>query len=331
MKTFYIFDHFLLPTPYNHRFFVEKFARGFLFCDYEVKVVQKISDIQEPGFVMITNHPFYFSFGGRSQRKSLWRSFFVRLETFSITAGLWHLFQKVQFSIIKKLAKQIAGKHTTLVAWCWNEQEAFFKNNNIPVIFTGEFFFKEPLLAGHKTWQKFYLSAPNAFPIKFSADIDPSEIGNITAPKDIFLSYVGNRSYKPDWYGVFSADRQNKIVPTPPYISESERLDIYKRSKINLGLHAEDNIKNGVVVERVFEALAFGAVCITDNPAAHEATAGAAVVVSDLAALKRTVDDLKDETKRLALVEKGLAFAKQQGTYYARAKELIKLAEKLSV
>jgi len=143
--------------------------------------------------------------------------------------------------------------------------------HHIPVILTGEYHSGEPT-PSHKAWYDYYHSHESALPIKFAADINPASVGTSLPNKDIPVSFVGNQTYKPDWQREYKNNPTCLIIGTPPYISEADRVDIYRRSKINLGLHSEENIINLVVVERVFEAIAYGAICLTDNPSALKET-----------------------------------------------------------
>ncbi len=199
MKTFYIFDHPLLPTPYNHRFFVEKFARGFLYHGFEVKVVKDIKDIDASGFVMISKHNFYHHFGNGSKEKSLLKNVFIAIERLDIT-GLFNKFCKhLQFRTVKSLSGHLKGKDITLIAWFWDEEADFISGLGVPTIFTGEYFYGEPVSPRHKRWYEFYSSRNDALPIRFSADLDPKSVGS-SENKKFSVSYVGNSSYKPDWY-----------------------------------------------------------------------------------------------------------------------------------
>lgn len=330
MKTFYIFDNFFLPTPYNHRFFVEKFASGFKSHGFEVKVVNHVDEIKEDGFVMISNHPFYYSLGNKGKHKSLVRNLFLGLEKFDPLKLLPAVARLFQRRTIGKLAAGIKGKDQVLIAWFWHNEEDFFNSLGVPVIFTGEYLYGMPEEDYHRNWHKFYHSRKNALPIKFSAKIDPSQVGEGCNNTAIAISYVGNRQYKPDWYRLFQTRHDCRIVPTLPYISEEERLNIYKNSQISLGLHSEDNIRSKVVVERIFEALAYGALCFTDNPNAVEATQGCAIFIKDKEQLLALVDEyLGGEGKRMALRQRGFEFIRNQGTNFHRAKEFIELKERI--
>lgn len=322
MKTFYIFDNFFLPTPYNHRFFVEKFARGFGYSGFDVKIVKRIKDIKEPGFVMLSTHPFFYSFGNRCRNRNiLLLPSLVLCKVFPFLKKLLLASHKI---LIRKLSKSLKGKEIAIIAWFWFREEKFFNGLGVPVIFTGEYFYGVPEIDYHKAWREFYMSRGNAIPIIFSADVDPKNIGN-GCTNDLYdVAFVGNKGYKSDWYSIFKNREHSAIFPTPPFIGESERLDIYKKSKIVLGFHAKDNIRNKVVVERVFESLAYGAVCLADTPYAVEATDNCAVFVGSKEELERVTDDyLSDNEMVRKKREAGFRFAREKGTYYRQAMKFI--------
>ncbi len=326
-KTFYILDHFFLPTPRNHGFFVTKFSQGFQYHGYLVKRVKTLAEIQEPGFVMISNHSFYQGLVGR--RYDWLERLLVRLTSTFWGRPIDRFAARQKFRVIDQLGRRIRGRKIILLAWFWHEHDSFFLDRQLPVIFTGEYFFGEPS-PSHKSWYNYYLSRPNARPIKFAADIDPEKIGLNLPNKDIAVSFIGNKSYKPEWLATLCATPHCRLVPTPPYIPEADRIDIYRRSRISLGLHSVENIANRVVVERVFEAIAYGAICLTDNPAASGATDGQAIFVPDLAALQDKIKYFSSNPAALAEQRVGgLLWARANGTYAHEAKGFIALSKQL--
>ncbi len=323
MKTFYIMDSFILPHAANHLFFVKKFANGFKYNGYKIKIISNIKEVKDPGFVMISNHSIYQSFGGKNKKGNILRlipDLIMRIDILNFFDYLSKLIQKYY---IKKLGKMAVKHKVTILAWSWEKDKEFFDKNNIPVIFVGEYHFGVPYTA--KSWYTFSKNNKNVFPIQFAADIDPKNIKRYDK-KDIILSYVGNRSYETNIYSKFIGKDNYKIVPTPPYISEDERIDIYKRSKFSLGFHSQSNIRNKVVTERVFEALAYGCICLTDNPSAVKATDGNAIFIKSADEINTVIKNLMNNKKRyLELVDNGYKFAIMKGNYMFIASELIKL------
>ncbi|MGC8621903.1 MAG: glycosyltransferase family protein [Caldisphaera sp.] len=332
MKTFYIYDSVTLPTGYNHRFFVEKFAKGFTYHGYNVKVVNKPEQIKNSGFVMLADHPFYYSFGTRNNRNGN-KLFYIPSAIDKINKKikiLTKLNDWIQARSIENLARCIKNKEVTLIAWFRHPQNEFIEDLGIPTIYTGEYFYAKPSSEKQLSWYNFYKKNKNALPIEFAADIDPNKIGQGCKNKRYIVSYVGNKSYKPYLYNVFLNKKNCSINPTPPYITESRRIKIYKNSLISLGFHANINIKNAIVNERVFEALAYGAICITDNKYAVKATDGLAILVHDKSELIEKIDNLKNDSETVKILRaKGFEFIQKRGTYYHRAEEFINLNSEL--
>ena len=331
-KYFYILNHPLCPTPYTHRFFVEKFASGFTYHGYEVKLISSPQEIVGPGVMMIYDAGFYFYWNDGI--RNLRRDFFIivdrafkalKLTWFSDLC--WHLRKKA----IMQFAPTLKEKNVVLLGWFWFWQKKFFDDNSIKIVYTGEYFYREPVHRHRKAWWHFYTEnrEGHALPIQFAAAMDPLVVGSDPeAKRDIMVSFVGERKYKPDWQALFNKRSDCRIVPTPPYIPELERIDIYKRSLVSLGLEGCPLIRDGLVTERIFEALAYGAVCITNHDEAVEATNGAAVFAKDANDAEEKVKyfsaDRAAATRQRAL---GFRFVKEQGTYAHQAGKFIALIE----
>ena len=331
MKTFYILDTFSLPTAYNHRFFVEKFAKGFSYNGYKVKIINSIKQLREPGFVMVSDHNFYYSLGMRNNINGtlLWY-FPALLEKIDKFKLLITVNEKIQKNALRKLAAQIKNKNIILIAWYRNQQQNFIDLLNIPTIYTGEYFYSKPYDKKHLDWYNFYKSKKNALPIEFAADIDPKKVGKNCKNKKFKVSYVGNRSYNQSMYKEFEDMDDCSINPSPPYISEKKRIHIYKNSMVSLGFHAKLNIKNAIVNERVFESLAYGAICVSDNRYAPLATDNCAIFTKNLEELKKRVKSYNNNKYlRKKIRQKGFEMIKKRGTYMVQAKNFITLAKHL--
>ena len=161
-------------------------------------------------------------------------------------------------------------------------------------------------------------------PLTFASNLKPNEIGTFERT-DKYLAHFVGYGYKPEINKRLRIRfRGVKIQNTPPFISEERRREIFLSSKVALGWHSDDNIKNNVVVERVFEGLAFGNAVISDTPVAREITDG---IVEFADSYDETKDFLlrikKDDRFRQTKMELGLAWAKAHGTYWHVAKRFI--------
>jgi len=345
-KNFYILDEPDLPTYRNHRFFVEKFANGFSLYGFNVEVVSSVDKIKEGSIVMISNHGFEtirsltstlggFKFFNKFKRKKV-TSFtyrFIREISSLVDFRAWFVkFERPRYYLraTKVLEKVSKIKNIVVICWFYQNYVDLLEDLGIQYILTGEHYYAEPYYELNKRLYEIYKTNDRALPIKFSASVDPEKVGENCVNRAITLCYIGSRSYKPEYYRLFDKHRDCRIVPTPPYIAEEERINIYRNSMISLGLHSPENIRNNCVGERVFESLAYGALCLTDNPIATKVTNGISVLIKDRDHLMQLVEHyVNNEEERLALREKGFKFIRSQGTYKHMAREFINLAKKL--
>ena len=324
---FYILDHPLLPTPYNFRFTVEKFAGGFGHRDWDIRIVKRVGQISEPGVVMLADHDCFHGWAEGPLQPLFGRIPAIRPGTKLTAAPGKHG---------KHLALRQLGRHLrqrrdiVAIAWLWHPEKPLFDSLGIPVIFTGECCYGEPKSEARRAWREFSKTHHNALPLEFGAPVDPQRIGEGCENEAIDCSYVGSWSYREDWQQHFGADPRNRIVGTPPWIDEAERVEILRNSKIVLGLHQPANVDDCLPVERVYEAPAYGAILITDNPSAIEATDGVAQYASTLEEAKRLTEHyLQDEDERRKLRARGLDWAWRRGTYAHRAADFIALREEI--
>lgn len=332
-ETFYIFDHPLLPTPYNFRFTVEKIASGFAHRGLTVRVARRPDEITEPGFVMLGDHDWVYGWAARRYGRGIHPGRLLQaippLRPGSPLAK--RLGGRGQHRALAQVGRQLRRRGGVVaLAWHWHREAELFESLEIPVIFTGVYFWGDP--GEHRDWPAFSRRAANALPMKFAADIEPVAVGQGCENQAIDVAFVGAKDYKPKWQRVFAQDPRNRIVGTPPWIDEAERVDIYRNAKLVVGLNADANITSGLVVERVYEALAFGAVLITDSQAVVEATNGIARYAGDLDEAQAMARHyLTEERERNDLRGRGFEFARQSGTYAHRAADFIALRDRLGL
>lgn len=330
MKTFYIMNSAILPTGYNHMFMAQKIGRGFSYNGFKMHEARRIEDIKDEGFVLLSDHPSYFSFGARDNPSGDFRRAIPgAIQKTKIADLVSKIFQRRAY---KRLAKQIKNKNITLLIWNLHHEKEFIDSIGAKVIYTGEYFQSKPKLEYAKAWYNMYKNPKNknCVPLRFAADIEPEKVGENCSNDKYFVSYVGDKSYKPELYNIFINDLNCKINPTPPYISENKKETIFRKSMMCLGLTGWRNIANNMVAERVYESLAFGAICLTNNPVAPKATNGCAIFMDNKATLKDKVSKLvSDVEMRNRIRQNGFEFTKKYGTWANRAQEFIKAAEKL--
>jgi spore maturation protein CgeB len=107
-------------------------------------------------------------------------------------------------------------------------------------------------------------------------------------------------------------------------LPERERVQFFLSSKIAFGFHSDVNIQNNVVVERVFEGMAFGCVVISDNPVAAEITENIVQIANTKEEFLHIYERLlNDDKKRLELQQRGYEWIKQKGLYVHISKNFL--------
>jgi len=337
-KTVYLLDNFFIPTPYNQRFFIEKLAAGFIGHGFDVKVIKRIDEIVNPGFVLVSCHNLFYNsiWGIRLMRADITRFLHPAklLKSHKVFDGVRYsdgvlgiLAEWMQVRVLKQLRKK---QDIVVIHWI-SALQYWLQKFNMPYIVSGEYYrVNIPRNSSLWGWYNFYKRDKHAVPYPLSASVPPGDIGRDCNNEEYDVCYVGNKNYRPDYQLVFANNLRAKIVGTPPYIEETERVRIYKNSKIALGLSYEESIATGMVTDRVVEALAYGAICLSNNPMAPEVTGGCAIYVKSKEELLEQFNYFTNNTEeRLALREKGFAFIRERGTSHHRASEFIERAIEL--
>ena len=288
----FIVDSIELPTPGTHMFTIQKFSSGFRFYNYEIFVVKTLDDIEDNSIVVLSNH------------------------------GIHNIHSLNYLSI----------KYPNCIYICWFFHEYY---NTIPFkkfILTGEHFRKKPLLDSHINRWNIQQNVNNYVPLTFASYFLPEQIDQIL---DVYQNrkvngcHIGNL-YKYDWI----KDLPNIIYLTGIHfndeIKEDDRINIFLSSKIAFGFHHDDNLKNNVVVERVFEGMSLGCVVISDSLTAYEITGGIVQYAKDKEEFIKIYNELiNDDTRRLELQKKGCEWVKSNGLYIHTVKNFLDKCKEL--
>jgi hypothetical protein len=273
-----------MPTPGTHYMTTNKFASGFEKLGFQicqVKTAEELNSIPDEAdtIFMISNHGI----------EDNWDS--KRLQP---------------FGNFKKATKIL-----------WHFHYYMMKTNiDIPFnnwILTGEHMHSMPKLDSHLVSYNFQNTLKSYHPLTFFSYIDPNKVGSLKRGPMIWDAQFVGSPYKTDWL----AKIPNCFAKTAAMsTTEEDRVKSFLRSHCALGFHSDNNIANNVVVERVPEALSYGTVCLTDNPAAVGFTDGVAEFVDSLEAVKDKIKYFKfnkeaAEKKRIA----GYEWVRTKGTY----------------
>lgn len=291
----YLVDTKEFPVLGTHRFTSKKLLDGFEHLGHEVKeiTVFDMEDDEDNIFIM-SNHCY------------------IRHDKHVIESRLEEL--------SKKYIK------STFILWFYHTLAAA---NKIPFkrwILTGECFYDQPKSVEHMGYYDYQNTIKNYVPWRFavSSSIEDiqKELENLESKEiEYNACFMGTR-YKPDW------SRGDKIYyydNSSGFLDEKERVRVFKSSLIALGWHADANIENNVVVERVFEGMRYGCVVITDNPIAEQITDGICEYVKSPQEVQQKIKHYLDNPdKRLEKVRRGLEWLIEKGTYSHVAMDFIK-------
>lgn len=276
-----------LPTPGTHRFTITKFASGFKYYGYEVSESKLLDGIIDGSIVILSNH--------------------------GISNNKWAL-------------QYLADRFPNCIYICWFFHKIY---NEIPFkkfILTGEHYHKEPICTieqdidgDHRNDWKLQQTISNYIPLTFSSSLLPEQVGAFTRSHMINGCFIGTQ-YKPDWV----EGLQNIVYITGNNLPEEERVKLFLSSKIAFGFHTHPNVLNNVVVERVFEGMAYGCVVISDNPVASEITDGIVQIATNKSDFLKLYNELLNNPDRLKeLQTKGYEWVKQKGLYVHTVKHFL--------
>jgi hypothetical protein len=139
-------------------------------------------------------------------------------------------------------------------------------------ILTGEHFYNPPRIPEHIRYHNINRSIPNFVPLLLRADEAPEKVGSY--PKEIKYNgcFMGT-PYCPDWVNGLPNVVYHSIH-SGGLLTYEQRRDIHLQSIIGFGFMSNENILNNHVTQRVFEALCYGCVLLSNSPTASEMTNG---------------------------------------------------------
>ena len=284
MKNYYLMNSPELPTPGTHHYTTSKFSNGFKKHGYNVIEATTLDTITDGSIVLLSDH-------GISYNKPL-------------------AFKSLQY---------LADKCPNSIFICWFYHKYY---NEIPFkkfVITGEHFHKKPAQEQHIFCWDLQNKINNYVPLTFSSPLYPEDIGTFARNERIDGCFIGT-AYKPYWVN----ELNNIVYITGNQLPEQQRIDIFLSSKIAFGFHADANVSNNVVVERVFEGIAFGCVVISDNPVAAEITDNIVQVATTKEEFLKIYHELlNDDKKRSELQQRGYEWVKNNGLYVHTAKNFL--------
>ena len=273
-----------LPTPGTHYYTTGKFSNGFKKHGYNVLEANTLESITDNSIVLLSDH-------GISYNSEL-------------------AFRSIHY---------LANKFPNAVFICWFYHKWYDRIPFNKFLITGEHFHKKPVLQEHIFCWELQNSINNYVPLTFSSSLCLEDVGNLPRNERINGCFIGT-AYKPNWVSELS----NVAYISGNKLPEEERINIFLSSKIAFGFHADANILNNVVVERVFEGMAFGCVVISDNPVASEITDNIVQIATTKEEFLKIYNDLLiNNQRRLELQQRGYEWIKKKGLYLHTAKNVL--------
>jgi hypothetical protein len=291
IKKIYLMNSPELPTPGTHLFTTNKFLSGFTYYGYEKLNANNLDDIEDGSIVLLSNH------------------------------GLDHPIISKEVGL--KALNYLADKYPNCIYICWF-YHAYY--DTIPFkrfIITGEHFHFKPRLDTHiKRWD-IQQKINNYVPLTFASPLLPEQIESYER-NDILNGCFMGTAYKRDWVAGLPKTVFLTGINHGKEIKEDDRIKLFLSSKIAFGFHHNDNVLNNVVVERVFEGMAYGCVVISDSPAAGLITNGIVQVANNKQEFLEIYNKiLSDDNMRLDLQKRGYEWVKNNGLYIHTVKKFI--------
>jgi len=277
-----LFNSKLMPCPGTHYLHTKKFLSGFEIHGYtfiEISDAQGLSILGKDDLVYISNH-------GLAEN------------------CISELFQ------IKKCG-------ALPIFWYGHDHLDMISSVfSFRFLLTGEHFRKAPTLEPHFRYWKMQNGLTNYVPLTFASGLAVNKIGAFSRQDKHSAHFIGNGYKRLRNFGIKTLSEDTIVINTPPFLSEIRRMEIFLSSRVALGWHSKQNLLNHVIVERVFEGLAFGNLVVTDHPDAHEVTDGIVEYVNNIQETLELIKKARVDKKYFhEKQELAYSFAKSYGTY----------------
>jgi spore maturation protein CgeB len=188
--------------------------------------------------------------------------------------------------------------------------------------------YKEPYKNRYLTYKQ-YENVNKYIPYRFSSFVNPeTNFIELNNNKDIDIIYIGSIYERQILQSINNNKNYNTFIHTinceGKYITGNEFINLYRRSKICLGLMSKGNIDCNTVTERIWEAFSFGCLVLTNSKTAEIVTDGAAVYYSNYQDLLNKIDYyLSNKDEYMKKIEKGYNIFTSYGNYKYNANEFV--------
>lgn len=203
------------------------------------------------------------------------------------------------------------AKNALYVGWYWHQQDTsplpFFVHIYENVL--------SQTLSPDKTKVVQFMKQHVSCPLLLRADDDPVHIGTYPRRKLYDYCFMGGRMC--DWMVPFEKFHgiYHGVHNTCQYLPYEERRNIYLASTFALGFQTDENIRNGHVSQRIFEAIAYGCVVLSNSLHASIQTDGIVEYVEDKSSLEKRMDFFLQNPHYIEQKQnRGYEFVRKYGT-----------------
>jgi spore maturation protein CgeB len=291
VKKFFLLNSPELPTPGTHYFTSSKFMSGFKYYGYETREANQLNDIEDGSIVLISNHG-------------------IKHPEISSENG-WNALNI------------LALNYPNCIFICWFFHSFYEKIPFKKFILTGEHFHQKPTTQEHIECWELQKKINNYVPLTFASNLLPDTVGKYIRNETINGCFMGT-AYKYHWVNELPNIIYRAGLNHGQQLNEEDRIQCFLHSKIAFGFHHDTNVLNNVVVERVFEGMAYGCVVISDNPIAGVITDGIVQIATTKEEFMKIYFELLfNEEKRKELQLRGYEWIKKEGLYIHIVKNFI--------
>jgi spore maturation protein CgeB len=294
MKKAILINTKLIPCGGTHYLHTKKFLKCFEWFDYkfeEINETHQLDNIEDTEGTII----YLANFGWGNEN------------------------YKQEIDILSKLKNVTFIFWLTIPEYCDN-----LLNNKILMLI--KFYEKPPETYPHAVKEyEIQQNDPRCVTLYFGANVKPEDVEIKTDLENYVFdcNYVGD-NYNESWTPYIQSNLKTFIRYTTrsgSFIPEEVRIDSFKKSLCSLGWQHEINKDCFLITERIFEALSYGCLLITDSKHIEREIEGGCVYVESkedcvekIRYYKNNIDEARE------IINKGYEYIKQKGSYYYSCK-----------
>jgi spore maturation protein CgeB len=217
------------------------------------------------------------------------------------------------------------ARNAIYVGWYWHQQDT----SSLPYFLHVYENVLSQTLSPDKQQVVEFMRQHVSCPLLLRTDENPDQIGTYSRQNQHDYCFMGGRMC--EW--MVPSDRfqgvYHGVHDTRQYLPYEERRSLYLSSTFALGFQTEENIKNGHVSQRIFEAMSYGCIVLSNSLHASIQTEGIVEYVEDKGSLERRMDFFLQNPHYIQQKQqRGYEFARKYGTNEYSISVLLETMEK---